>query len=280
MTITYTAPDDSEQSTLPDASADASGNVPQATAKIQVVGLDAFYGRRHVLHHLSLSVPEHQVTAIMGPSGCGKSTFVKALNRMLDLVPGAVVKGQVIFDGTDIYGPDVDVVHLRQQLGMVFQHPNPFTKSVFENVAFGLRIMGGLSKSEIAARVEASLSGAALWDEVKDRLGHNALGLSGGQQQRLCIARALAVHPEVILMDEPCSALDPVATLKIEELIDQLKQQYTIVIVTHNLQQAARVSQYTGFFLLGDLIEFGPTPQIFARPRDRRTEDFVTGRFG
>lgn len=253
---------------------------PERPYKVESIDLNVFYGTNHALKSISLPVPERQVTALMGPSGCGKSTFLRALNRMHDLTPGARVTGQVLLDGTDIYLPTVDAVETRQRLGMVFQRPNPFPKSIFENVAFGLRISGGMSRSEIAARVEQSLRGAALWDEVKDRLGNSALGLSGGQQQRLCIARALAVEPEVILMDEPCSALDPIATLKIEELIEQLKAAYTIVIVTHNLQQAARVSQYTGFFLLGDLIEFAPTQQIFSRPADRRTEDFITGRFG
>ena len=254
--------------------------LPEGPIKIESRDINVYYGQNHAVRRVSLPIAERHVTALMGPSGCGKSTYIKSLNRMLDLVPGAVVTGQVLFDGIDIYGRDVDVVRLRQQLGMVFQRPNPFPRSIFENVAFGPKIVGGLSRGELADRVEESLRQAALWDEVKDRLGHSALGLSGGQQQRLCIARALAVRPEVILMDEPCSALDPIATLKIEELIDQLRQRYSIVIVTHNLQQAARVSQYTGFFLLGELIEFGPTGQIFAQPRDRRTEDFITGRFG
>ncbi|HKD74296.1 MAG TPA: phosphate ABC transporter ATP-binding protein PstB, partial [Ktedonobacterales bacterium] len=212
--------------------------------------------------------------------GCGKSTFLRALNRMHDLAPNARVTGEVIFNGQNIYAPNADVVKLRQQLGMVFQRPNPFPKSIFENVAYGLKIMGGLSKSQIADRVETSLKGAALWDEVKDRLEKSALGLSGGQQQRLCIARALAVEPELLLMDEPASALDPIATLKIEDLVRELRQNYTIAIVTHNLQQAGRISQYTGFFLTGSLIEYGPTGEIFERPRDKRTEDFITGRFG
>jgi phosphate transport system ATP-binding protein len=227
-----------------------------------------------------VQIPERQVTALMGPSGCGKSTFLRALNRMHDLTPGARVEGAVLLDGENVYAPGTDLVRLRQRVGMVFQRANPFPKSIFENVAFGLKVQGGYSKSEVADLVERSLRGAALWDEVKDRLHHSALGLSGGQQQRLCIARALAVEPEVILMDEPASALDPIATLKIEELIEQLRQRYTIAIVTHNLQQAGRVSQWTGFFLTGNLIEFAPTPQIFSRPADKRTEDFITGRFG
>jgi phosphate transport system ATP-binding protein len=216
----------------------------------------------------------------MGPSGCGKSTFLRALNRMHDLTPGARVTGNVTLDGENILGAGVDVVDLRQRVGMVFQRANPFPKSIFENVAYGLKIQGGYSAGELRAIVQRSLERAALWDEVKDRLNQSALSLSGGQQQRLCIARALAVEPEVILMDEPASALDPIATLKIEELIEQLKQNYTIAIVTHNLQQAARVSKYTGFFLTGNLIEFGETTEIFSRPRDKRTEDFITGRFG
>jgi phosphate transport system ATP-binding protein len=239
-----------------------------------------YYGSNHALHDVSAAIAERQVTALMGPSGCGKSTFLRALNRMHDMTPGTRITGRVILDGKDIYDPETDLVRLRQRVGMVFQRPNPFPKSIFDNVAYGLRLRRGRGQAEIRNRVEQSLHGAALWDEVKDRLGQSALGLSGGQQQRLCIARALAVEPEVILMDEPCSALDPIATLKIEELIDQLKVHYTIVIVTHNLQQAARVSQYTGFFLTGNLIEYGPTTDLFSRPQDRRTEDFITGRFG
>ncbi len=248
--------------------------------KMRVIDLNVYYSQAHAIKHVNMEIADRRVTALMGPSGCGKSTFVRALNRMHDLTPTARVEGQVMLDGRNIYAPDQDVVAVRQSVGMVFQRPNPFPKSIFENVAYGLRVQGGHSGSDMKARVEQSLRGAALWDEVKDRLGHSALGLSGGQQQRLCIARALAVEPEVILMDEPASALDPIATLKIEELLEELKKQYTIVIVTHNLQQAARVSQYTGFFLSGDLIEFAPTTQMFSRPQDRRTEDFITGRFG
>jgi phosphate transport system ATP-binding protein len=248
--------------------------------KVKTSHVNVYYGETHAIKDVSLDIPERLVTAFMGPSGCGKSTFIRALNRMHDLTRGARVTGSVLLDGVDLYAPGTDVVQLRQRIGMVFQRPNPFPKSVFENVAYGLRIKGGLSRSQLADRVEQSLRGAALWDEVKDRLKKDATGLSGGQQQRLCIARALAVEPEVILMDEPCSALDPIATLKIEELIAQLKQHYSIAIVTHNLQQAARVSQYTGFFLTGNLIEFGDTKEIFSRPRDKRTEDFITGRFG
>jgi phosphate transport system ATP-binding protein len=239
-----------------------------------------YYGRSHAIKNVSLQVAERQVTALMGPSGCGKSTFLRTLNRMHDLTLGARVEGEVILDGQNIYAPRTDVVFVRQRIGMVFQRPNPFPMSIFDNVAYGLRIQGGRNGSAIRDTVERSLNGAALWDEVKDRLGHSALGLSGGQQQRLCIARALAVEPEVLLMDEPASALDPVSTLKIEQLLTDLSARYTIAIVTHNLQQAARVSKYTGFFLSGNLIEFGITDELFARPRDKRTEDFITGRFG
>jgi phosphate transport system ATP-binding protein len=249
-------------------------------AKMRSVELNVYYGSSHAIKSVSLAVADRQVTALMGPSGCGKSTFLRSLNRMHDMTPSARVKGSVFLDGQDLYAPGTDVVELRQKVGMVFQRPNPFPRTIFENVAYGLRVQGGVSPRDINERVERSLKGAALWDEVKDRLGASALGLSGGQQQRLCIARALAVEPEVILMDEPCSALDPIATLKIEELIDELKQRYTIVIVTHNLQQAARVSQYTGFFLTGNLVEYNVTPEVFARPQDKRTEDFITGRFG
>ena len=252
----------------------------EAPIKMRTVDLNVYYGAAHALKHINLEMADRQVTALMGPSGCGKSTFLRALNRMHDLTPIARVTGSILFDGEDVLSPSMDVVQLRQRVGMVFQRPNPFPQSIFENVAYGLRVQGGVSQAEIKERVERSLRGAAIWDEVKDRLGHSALGLSGGQQQRLCIARALAVEPEIILMDEPCSALDPIATLKIEELIEQLKQRYTIVIVTHNLQQAARVSHYTGFFLSGDLIEFNLTQLIFSRPQDQRTEDFITGRFG
>ena len=254
-------------------------NVTEAV-KMRTRELNVYYGSNHALKNISIEIPDRQVTALMGPSGCGKSTFLRALNRMHDLTPGARVTGVVQLDGEDIYGSGVDLVRVRQRVGMVFQRPNPFPKSIFENVAYGLKVQGGYSASQIRETVERSLHGAALWDEVKDRLNQSALSLSGGQQQRLCIARALAVEPEVLLMDEPASSLDPVATLKIEELIDQLKQRYTIAIVTHNLQQAGRVSQYTGFFLTGNLIEFAPTTRIFSRPEDKRTEDFITGRFG
>jgi phosphate transport system ATP-binding protein len=250
------------------------------TVKIHIRDLNVYYGQTHAVKNVSMDIPEHQVTALMGPSGCGKSTFIRALNRMHDMTPSARVTGTIMLDGEDIYAPSTDVVHLRQRVGMVFQRPNLFPKSIFDNVAYGLRVQGGHTSNETKEIVERSLRGAALWDEVKDRLKQSALGLSGGQQQRLCIARALAVEPEVILMDEPCSALDPIATLKIEELLEQLRQRYTIAIVTHNLQQAARVSQYTGFFLIGNLVEYAPTEQLFSRPQMRQTEDFITGRFG
>jgi phosphate transport system ATP-binding protein len=249
-------------------------------AKIRTRDLNVFYGTAHAIKHVTVEIAECQVTALMGPSGCGKSTFLRALNRMHDLTLGARVEGEVILDGENIYAPTADVVRVRQRVGMVFQRPNPFPMSIFDNIAYGLRIQGTRNKTVISEVVERSLNGAALWDEVKDRLGQSALSLSGGQQQRLCIARALAVEPEVLLMDEPASALDPVSTLKIEQLIGDLSQRYTIAIVTHNLQQAARVSRYTGFFLTGNLIEFGLTDELFARPRDKRTEDFITGRFG
>ena len=279
--ITTTANESREQAILR-SDLPVGGHVVQVseTIKLQTLDLNVSYGANHAIKNVSVEIPERQVTALMGPSGCGKSTFLRALNRMHDLTPSARVTGVVQLDGEDIYGSSVDLVRVRQRVGMVFQRPNPFPKSIFENVAYGLKVQGGYSAGDIKEVVERSLHGAALWDEVKDRLNQSALGLSGGQQQRLCIARALAVEPEVLLMDEPASALDPIATLKIEELIDQLKQHYTIAIVTHNLQQAGRVSQYTGFFLTGNLIEFAPTNQIFSRPQDKRTEDFITGRFG
>ncbi|HKT39370.1 MAG TPA: phosphate ABC transporter ATP-binding protein PstB [Ktedonobacterales bacterium] len=248
--------------------------------KVRISDLNVYYGETHAIKHITMDIPERQVTALMGPSGCGKSTFIRALNRMHDLTPTARVTGSIRLDDEDINASGTDVVHLRQRVGMVFQRPNPFPKSIAENVAYGLQVQGGHKPGEVKEIVERSLRSAALWDEVKDRLSQSALSLSGGQQQRLCIARALAVEPEVILMDEPCSALDPIATLKIEELIEQLRRHYTIAIVTHNLQQAARVSQYTGFFLTGNMVEYAPTGQLFSRPQKRQTEDFITGRFG
>jgi phosphate transport system ATP-binding protein len=252
-----------------------------APPKIQVAGMNFYYGQRRALENITLNVQPNQVTAFIGPSGCGKSTFLRSLNRMNDIIPGTRVEGSVQIDGLDIYAPSVDVVDLRRRVGMVFQKSNPFPKSIFDNVAYGLRInkLTG-SREELRERVEASLQGAALWDEVKDRLHTSALSLSGGQQQRLCIARALAVEPEVVLMDEPASALDPIATQRIEELIYQLKTRYTIVIVTHNMQQAARVSDVTAFFWLGKLVECDRTNKIFTAPSQKLTEDYVTGRFG
>jgi phosphate transport system ATP-binding protein len=265
------------------ASANAGQPSPGVTAaaKIDVADLQVFYGASRVLDHITVAIQPNQVTALIGPSGCGKSTFLRSLNRMNDIVAGARVEGSVLIDGTDIYAPSVDVVDLRRRVGMVFQKSNPFPKSIFDNVAYGLRINGlSRSRDELASRVEASLRAAALWDEVHDRLHTSALALSGGQQQRLCIARALAVEPEVILMDEPASALDPIATQRIEELIYELKTRYTIVIVTHNMQQAARVSDVTAFFWLGKLVECERTEKIFTAPTEKLTEDYVTGRFG
>lgn len=248
--------------------------------KVATRNLDFYYGDFQALEDISLDLHSHQVSALIGPSGCGKSTFLRCLNRMNDLIPGSRIQGEVLLDGEDIYSRDVDVVALRRRVGMVFQKPNPFPKSVFDNVAYGLRVNGIRDRSRLAEQVEHSLKLAALWDEVQDRLDRSALGLSGGQQQRLCIARALAVEPEVLLMDEPASALDPIATQKIEELIHQLKKDYTIIIVTHNMQQAARVSDITAFFYMGKLIEVDETETIFTRPRHKQTEDYITGRFG
>jgi phosphate transport system ATP-binding protein len=242
--------------------------------------LHFFYGPTHALKNINIHIQQRQITALIGPSGCGKSTFLRALNRLNELIPHTRTEGAVLLDGQDIYNPGADVVSLRQRVGMVFQRPNPFPKSIFENIAFGPRVLGILSRGEIAGRVEQSLKSAALWPEVSNRLHTDALNLNLGQQQRLCIARVLAVEPEVILMDEPCSALDPIATLKIEELMQELKKNYTIVIVTHNMQQAARTSDWAGFFLLGELLEYGPTGDVFTRPKDQRTENYVTGRFG
>jgi phosphate transport system ATP-binding protein len=248
--------------------------------KMETRELQFFYGSNHALKNINIEIRERQITALIGPSGCGKSTFLRTLNRLNELIPDTRVEGTVTLDGEDIYRGSTDVVSLRQRVGMVFQRPNPFPKSIFENVAFGPRVLGVRTKREIEEKVEESLKAAALWPEVSDRLRTHALGLTLGQQQRLCIARVLAVQPEVILMDEPCSALDPIATLKVEELMQELKKNYTIVIVTHNMQQAARTSDWTGFFLLGELLEYGPTGDVFTRPKDQRTENYVTGRYG
>ena len=248
--------------------------------KIQVENLNLYYGENHALKNVNMNIKEHAITAFIGPSGCGKSTFLKCLNRMNDLVDCARIDGTVLLDGENIYDREVDTTLLRKRVGMVFQQPNPFPMSIYDNIAYGPRLHGIKDKKQLDEIVEKALKGAAIFDEVKDRLKKSALGLSGGQQQRLCIARALAVEPEVLLMDEPTSALDPISTLKIEELMESLKNKYTVAIVTHNMQQAARVSDDTAFFLVGEVVEFGSTNQIFARPRDKRTEDYITGRFG
>lgn len=247
---------------------------------VSVKDMDFFYGKNHALHGINIECFENKVTALIGPSGCGKSTFLRTLNRMNDLIDETRVEGAIVIHDNDIYDRSVDVVELRKKVGMVFQKPNPFPKTIYENIAYGPKIHGIKDKASLDMIVEKSLQGAALWDEVKDRLFTSAMDLSGGQQQRLCIARTLAVEPEVILMDEPCSALDPISTLKIEELIIGLREKYTIIMVTHNMQQAARVSDYTAFFLNGDLIEFDETEKIFTMPTDKRTEDYITGRFG
>jgi phosphate transport system ATP-binding protein len=250
------------------------------TTKIETKKLSFSYGQKQALKNLDIACYKNRVTAIIGPSGCGKSTFIRTLNRMNDVVPGTRLEGRIFLDGGDIHEPKVDVVELRRRVGMVFQKPNPFPKSIFDNVAYGLRINGLRNKDKLEVIVEKSLKEAALWDEVKDRLDDNAFALSGGQQQRMCIARALAVEPEVILFDEPCSAIDPIATAKIEDLIHRIKERYTVVIVTHNMQQAARVSDYTAFLMLGELVEFDETDKIFTAPANRLTEDYITGRFG
>ena len=263
------------------AAADSSAQSAVAEPRIRIHELNFFYGKAQALYDISLSIPDREVMAFIGPSGCGKSTFLRTLNRMNDTIPDTHVQGSVLIDGTDIYSPTTDVVSLRRKVGMVFQKSNPFPKSIFENVAYGIRINRiAANKADLHVRVEKALTDAALWDEVKDRLNLSAFSLSGGQQQRLCIARALAVEPEVVLMDEPASALDPIATQKIEELIVELKREYTIVIVTHNMQQAARVSDKTSFFLLGKLIESNPTRKMFTDPEQKLTEDYITGRFG
>lgn len=248
--------------------------------KIITTDLDLYYGTNHALKSVNMSIKENSITAFIGPSGCGKSTFLKTLNRMNDLIPSVRIEGQVSLDGENIYDPRVDTTLLRKKIGMVFQQPNPFPMSIYDNIAYGPRIHGIKSKSKLDEIVEESLKGAALFEEVKDRLKKSALSLSGGQQQRLCIARALAVEPEVILMDEPTSALDPISTLKIEDLMSELKEKYTVAIVTHNMQQAARISDYTAFFLVGEVVEFASTDTLFTRPVDKRTEDYITGRFG
>ena len=248
--------------------------------KFTTKNLNFWYGEKQALKGISLSMKEKEVTALIGPSGCGKTTFLRCLNRMHDLYPGNRYEGEILLDGKNILEKGLDLIKLRSRVGMVFQKPTPFPMSMYDNIAFGLKLMGVKSKSEITSRVEKALKDSALWEEIKDRLHEPALSLSGGQQQRLCIARAVAVEPDVILMDEPCSALDPVATAKIEDLITDLKQNYTVVIVTHNMQQAARVSQYTGFFMLGEVIEFDTTEKIFTAPSNKLTEDYITGRFG
>lgn len=247
---------------------------------LDIKKLNLWYGENHALKDVDMEIKRNAITAFIGPSGCGKSTFLKILNRMNDLVPGVRIEGQVLLDGIDIYGPKVDTSMLRKKIGMVFQQPNPFPMSIYDNVAYGPRIHGIKNKAKLDRIVEESLRGAAIFDEVKDRLKKSALGLSGGQQQRLCIARALAVSPEVLLMDEPTSALDPISTLKVEELMEDLKKKYTVVVVTHNMQQAARVSDDTAFFLVGEVIEKDSTDNIFSQPKDKRTEDYITGRFG
>ncbi len=263
--------------------AEVTGNNTNGRAKFAVKDYNLFYGGFQALTDVNIEIPSNNITAIIGPSGCGKSSFLRTFNRMNDLIPGARVQGDIKLDGENIF--DMDVVQLRKYVGMVFQRPNPFPKSIFDNVAYGPRTHGVRDRDELAKIVETSLRGAAVWDEVKDDMDKSALALSGGQQQRVCIARALAVEPKVILMDEPASALDPIATLRIEELIQQLKVNYTIVIVTHNMQQAARASDYTAFFMMGEnrtgyMVEFGPTKEIFTNPKDKRTEDYITGRFG
>jgi phosphate transport system ATP-binding protein len=248
--------------------------------KIEVNNLSLYYGEKKALNEISLQIPRNKVTALIGPSGCGKSTFLRCINRMNDLIPSVKITGEMLVEGIDIYDKNVDVVNIRKKIGMVFQKSNPFPKSIYENVAYGPRINGIKNKTELDEIVETSLRQAAIWDELKDRLDDSAMGLSGGQQQRLCIARTLAVSPDIILMDEPASALDPISTSKIEELVHELKEQYTIIIVTHNMQQAARTSDYTAFFYLGELIEIGKTNAIFTKPEKKQTEDYITGRFG
>lgn len=247
---------------------------------IATTGLELYYGAFQALKGITMEIPKNKITAFIGPSGCGKSTFLKTLNRMNDLVPGVKITGEVLYHGQNIFAPQVDVTWLRKRIGMVFQKPNPFPMSIFDNIAYGPRLHGTHSKAELAELVEKSLRGAALWDEVKDRLKKSALSLSGGQQQRMCIARALSVQPDVLLMDEPTSALDPISTMKIEDLMSELKEQYTVAIVTHNMQQAARISDRAAFFLMGEMVEISDTERMFSMPKDKRTEDYITGRFG
>lgn len=248
--------------------------------KLEIKDLNTYFGDTQILKNINMEIPENSVTALIGPSGCGKSTFIRTINRMNDLVPAFRHEGNILLEGKDIYDKDIDVVNLRRNVGMVFQHPNPFPKSIFENVAYGLRIHGEKDEDKIKEVVEKSLKATAIWDEVKEKLDKSAMGLSGGQQQRLCIARTIATNPDVILMDEPCSALDPISTLKIEDLIHELRKEYTIIMVTHNMQQATRVSKYTSFFLNGEVIETGLTEEIFVNPKEKKTEEYITGRFG
>ena len=257
-----------------------STEAPAEEPMVRIEGLNLFYGSVPALKNIGMLIPKHRVTAFIGPSGCGKTTLLRCLNRMNDLVEGVTITGTIRIGGRDIHDPSLDVTDLRKRVGMVFQKSNPFPKSIYDNVAYGPRILGTARGADLDAAVEKSLRAAALWEEVRDRMHESALRLSGGQQQRLCIARALAVEPDILLMDEPCSALDPIATARIEELMEELKLRYTIVVVTHNMQQAARVSDHTGFMLLGELVEFGETPTLFTTPADRRTEDYITGRFG
>jgi phosphate transport system ATP-binding protein len=258
----------------------APGAAPAPAIRIAIQNLNFYYGETHALKNVTLDLPDRTVTGLIGPSGCGKSTLLRVLNRIYDLYPGQRATGRVMMDGENIIGPDIDVQMLRRKIGMVFQRPTPFPMSIYDNVAFGVRLHERLSRAELDERVEWSLTRAALWGEVKDRLRASALGLSGGQQQRLCIARSIAVRPEVILLDEPTSALDPISTLKIEELIDELKEDFTLVLVTHNMQQAARCADQVAFLYLGEVVEVGPTAQIFTAPRERRTQEYITGRFG
>lgn len=248
--------------------------------KIHTRGVNLYYGENHALKDVSLDIPKNKITAFIGPSGCGKSTYLKTLNRMNDIVPNVKISGDIMLDGEDIYGSEVDVTMLRRKIGMVFQKPNPFPMSIYDNIAYGARVHGIKNKQRLDEIVERSLKGAAVFDEVKDKLHKSALALSGGQQQRICIARAIAIEPDVILMDEPTSALDPISTLKIEELMSELRQKYTVAIVTHNMQQAARISDYTAFFLVGEMVEYGETVQIFNAPREKKTNDYISGRFG